>query len=64
MTTLATKSKNSLNFVVGQTVLRAVTSGRTAYLCEQVVTRIENGKMYLDNSKVAIQYPERIWILT
>ncbi len=64
MTTIATKSLNGLEFAVGQKVLRAVTSGRSAFLDECVVTRIENGKMYLDNSKVAIQYPERIWILT
>lgn len=64
MNTISKQSMNQLEFAVGQQVLRAVTYGRTAYLYHQTVTRIENGRLYLDDSKVAINYPERIWILT
>lgn len=49
---------------VGDVVARAVTRGRGADLKVQRVTRIEDGKVYLDNSKVALNYPGRIVILT
>jgi len=64
MTTFTSLSQNQLQFEVGQTVLRAITAGRSALLETRIVTRIEGGKLYLDNSKVAIQYPNRLWILT
>jgi hypothetical protein len=57
-------SMNGIEFAVGQRVLRAVNSGRTALLEQRTVERIENGKLYLNDSKVAIIYPRRIWILT
>lgn len=54
---------NGIVFVVGQTVLKPCTSGRSAFIEQRTVTRIENSRLYLDNSKVAINYPERLWVL-
>ena len=58
--------KDMLNkeFIVGDKVAKAATSGRAVNLSIGVVTRIENGKLYLDNSKVAINYPGRLLIVT
>lgn len=51
-------------FVVGDKVVKAATSGRAVNLLIGTVTRIENGKMYLDNSKVPINFPGRLLIVT
>jgi hypothetical protein len=52
------------SFVVGDRVAKAYQSGRSCNLQVGTVTRIENGKMYMDNSKVAINFPGRLLIVT
>lgn len=49
-------------FAIGDTVIRAyvVRSSGHMHLCK--VTDIKDGKLYLDNSKQAIQYPNRLII--
>lgn len=47
-------------FHVGCKVVRAVGDG-VLDVC--VVTRIEDDKLYLDNSKIAIRYPKRLLII-
>jgi hypothetical protein len=44
---------------VGDKVYRAA-GGPIAYIYIAEVTRIEDGKLYLDNSKQAIVYPNRL----
>jgi len=44
----------------GCKVVRAVGDGHLS-IC--TVTRIENGSIYLDNSKIAIRYPKRLLII-
>ena len=52
-------------FSVDDTVFRAYIQGTNTPLIYQCkVTRIEDGKVYLDNSKVALKYPERVIITT
>lgn len=51
-------------FVVGDTVLRAVAVGRAADLRQCVVTHVTKTDVYLDGSKQAIVYPERLVIIT
>ena len=48
---------------VGDRVARACTSGRAVNLEICAVTRAENGKIYLDNSKVAVNYPGRLLVI-
>lgn len=49
---------------VGQRVARAISaSGYGADLCIQTVTRVEDGKVYLDNSKVALKKLRNILVL-
>lgn len=48
---------------VDQTVARAVRSGNSAWLRIQKVTRVEDGKVYLDGSNVALQLPGNCVIL-
>lgn len=52
-------------FCVGQTVGKAVSLNRggscAVTICE--VTRIDDGKVYLDGSKVAVKFPERLAII-
>jgi len=48
---------------VGDRVARAFTAGRAAMLKIATITRIENGKMYLDDSKVALNYPSRLLVV-
>lgn len=57
------KDMKGFAFNVGCKVARAVVYGRSPQIeiCE--VTRIEDGKMYLDNSKQAIRYPDRLLII-
>lgn len=47
-------------FHEGCEVVRAVGDGHLA-IC--TVTKIEDDKLYLDNSKVAIKYPKRLLII-
>lgn len=51
-------------FVVGDKVVKAYQSGRAVNISVTEVTRIENGKVYLDNSKVAINFPGRLLIVS
>lgn len=44
-------------------VARAVISGATPFINICVVTKIANGHMYLDNSKTAIRFPNRLLII-
>jgi len=58
------KDKLGFAFNEGCKVARAVSRGRSSVdldIC--TVTRIEDGKVYLDNSKVAIRYPGRLLII-
>jgi hypothetical protein len=48
------------SFHVGCKIVRAVSDGYLQF-CE--VTKIEDAKVYLDNSKVAIRYPARLLII-
>jgi hypothetical protein len=48
------------SFHVGCKIVRAVGDGMLS-IC--TVTRIEDGKVYLDNSKIAIRYPKRLLII-
>jgi hypothetical protein len=50
-------------FNEGCKVIRAVMWGKSPRLEECEVTRIENGKLYLDNSKQPMKYPERLLIV-
>jgi len=49
---------------VGDTVARATTYGRSAFIEIRKVTRIDGGKIYLGESKVAIKYPSRLLVIT
>lgn len=54
------------SFKIGDRVARAYTSGRASNLMISVVTNIKEaeGKIYLDDSKVAINYPGRLLIVS
>ncbi len=54
------KDLKGYSFTVGCEVVRAVGDG-ILQICE--VTNIENGKLYLDYSKVLIRYPNRLLII-
>lgn len=51
-------------YKVGDRVAKAMQSGRSVNMTVGTVTRIENGKMYLDNSKQPVWYPGRMLIVT
>ena len=57
------KDLNGFAFNEGCKVARAVLWGKSPMIeiCE--VTRIENGKLYLDNSKQPMKFPERLLIV-
>ena len=57
------KDMKGFAFNEGCTVARATLWGKSPRIeiCE--VTRIEDGKLYLDNSKQPIRYPERLLII-
>lgn len=50
-------------FTVGCKVARAVVQGQSPALTICEVTRIEDGKVYLDNSKQAIRFTNRLLII-
>lgn len=50
-------------FFVGDHVARGIISGRSANIEITKVSKIENGKLYLDGSNVAIRYPGRLLIV-
>jgi hypothetical protein len=54
------KDMQDRHFEIGDQVAYAHRVGNTAYLDIRVVTRIEGGKLYLNNSKVAINFPHRL----
>jgi hypothetical protein len=54
------KDMKGFTFHVGCKIVRAVGDGMLS-IC--TVTRIEDGKIYLDNSKIAIRYPKRLLII-
>jgi hypothetical protein len=56
------KDMNGREFTEGCRFIRPYTYGHSAML-EERVARIRNGKLYGDFSKVAIQCPERCYIL-
>jgi hypothetical protein len=50
-------------FNLGCKVARAEMWGKSPRITIRKVTRIENGKLYLDDSKQAMKYPERLLII-
>ncbi len=57
------KDLKGFAFTVGCKVARAVMWGKSPILSICEVTRIEDGKMYLDNSKQPIKFPDRLLII-
>jgi hypothetical protein len=50
-------------FKLGDSYVKACTSGRAVNLELCTITRVENGKIYGAGSKVAIRYPSRCLIV-
>lgn len=50
-------------FNIGCKVVRAVMWGKSPMLSFCEVTAIKDGKIYLDNSKQAIKFPDRLLIV-
>jgi hypothetical protein len=50
-------------FVVGDRFVKSVQSGRSSSIQICTVTRVEDGKVYADNSPRAINYPGRCLIV-
>lgn len=57
------EDKLGFAFHVGCEVARAVNYGQSPMIDLCIVTRIEDGKLYLDNSKQPIRYPKRLLII-
>lgn len=57
------KDMKGFTFNVGDQVARAVLWGKSPKLDICQVTRIEDGKLYLDDSKQAMRFPERLLIV-
>jgi len=57
------KDKLGYAFSEGCKVARAVLSGKSPLIQICTVTRIENGKLYLDDSKHPIKIPDRLLII-
>ena len=57
------KDMKGYAFNIGCTVARAVMYGKSPMIDLCTVTRIENGKLYLDESKQAMRFPERLLIV-
>lgn len=57
------KDMKGFTFTEGCKVIRATLWGKSPRLEECKVTRIEDGKLYLDDSKQPIRYPERLLII-
>lgn len=51
-------------FVVGDKVVKAVSSGHAVNIEIDEVTDIVNDKLYLNNSKVPVRFPGRLLIVT
>jgi hypothetical protein len=54
------KDKFGVEIKVGDVVLKPSMWGRSPFIDERIVREIRDGKLYLDDSKVAIRYPERL----
>ena len=54
---------NGYTFTLGCRVARAVMFGKSPMIDICTVTKLENGKLYLSNSKQAIRFPERLLII-
>jgi hypothetical protein len=57
------KDLRGFTFTLGCTVARPVLFGNSPQIELCKVTRIEGGKLYLDNSKVAIKLPRKLLII-
>ena len=57
------KDMKGFAFNVGCKVARAELWGKSPRITICEVTKIEDGKMYLDNSKHPMKYPERLLII-
>lgn len=57
------KDLQGFSFTVGCKVARAVLSGKSPLIDICEVTKIEDGKLYLDDSKQAIRFPNRLLII-
>jgi hypothetical protein len=57
------KDMKGFSFHVGCKVARPVLYGKSPFIEICVVTRIENGKMYLNESKQAMKFPDRLLIV-
>jgi hypothetical protein len=57
------KDKQGFTFTVGCKVARAVLWGNSPHLEICTVTKIDGGKLYLDNSKQAIRALDRLVII-
>ena len=57
------KDMKGFTITVGCEVARAVLYGKSPRIELCTVTRIEDGKMYLDDSKQPMRYPERLLIV-
>jgi hypothetical protein len=57
------KDKLGYAFNEGCKVARAVIYGRSADIQICTVTKIQDGKLYLDDSKQAFRYPSRLVII-
>ena len=57
------KDKLGFAFNEGCKVARAVMIGKSPVIDICTVTKIDGSKLYLDNSKQAIRYPERLLII-
>jgi uncharacterized protein YcgL (UPF0745 family) len=56
------KDLKGFTFTVGDEVARPVLLGKSPHIEFCRVTRIQDGKLYLDDSKQAMRFPERLLI--
>jgi hypothetical protein len=57
------KDMKGFTFTVGDEVARPVLWGKTPRIELCKVTKIQDGKLYLDESKQAMKFPERLLII-
>lgn len=57
------KDMRGIEFKVGDVVARAQKSGQAVNIEIVDVTRIEDGKLYVNNSKVKVNFPGRLLIV-
>jgi hypothetical protein len=56
------KDMKGFTFNVGDEVARPVLYGKSPHIELCIVTKIQDGKLYLDESKQAMRFPERLLI--